>query len=92
VRLRPVPELGVCLAYTPARPALHRLNAASWLIAGLCDGRPLAAIESAYGDAIRRAGEVPDAAAFREGISRLVALGIVGRATPPRATAAGGDT
>jgi hypothetical protein len=77
VRLRPVPELGVCLAYTPARPALHRLNATAWLIASLCDGRPFAQIAAAYAAALPGATE----ASLREGIAQLQALGIL-RKTP----------
>ena len=40
VRLRPVPEQGVCLAYTPARPALHaRLDAVLPAIHALPEAR-----------------------------------------------------
>jgi hypothetical protein len=74
VRLRPMPEVGVCLAYTPARPALHRLNPHSWLIASLCDGRPCAEIAAAYREAL---GGRADTAALREGVAQLVALGVV---------------
>jgi hypothetical protein len=38
LRLRPVPELGMCLAFVPHPPRLHTLNPAAWLIAELCDG------------------------------------------------------
>jgi hypothetical protein len=75
VRLRPVPELGVCLAYTPKHPALHRLNATSWLIASLCDGRSLADITASYRAAIGGEGDVE--AALERGIEQLTALGIV---------------
>lgn len=77
--------MGACLAYTPApRPALHRLNAASWLIASLCDGRPFAALAAAYRAALGDA-EVPatSEAALREGLTQLRALGIVRAASPP---------
>jgi hypothetical protein len=76
VRLRPVPEMGVCLAYTPARPALHRLNPAAWLITSLCDGREFVALAAAYREAL---GEAPATSeiALREGIAQLQALGIV---------------
>jgi hypothetical protein len=80
VRLRPVPELGTCLAYLPARRSLHRLNAPSWLLATLCDGRSLEAIEAAYADALRRAGRTPDRQAFLDGLASLMAIGVVGRA------------
>lgn len=35
-RLRPVPELGTCLAFTRTPPRLHTLNPTAWLIAELC--------------------------------------------------------
>lgn len=75
VRLRPLPELGVCLAYTPARPALHRLNPRSWLIASLCDGRSEAELAAAYAAAGGDASE--DGASLREGLAQLLALGVV---------------
>jgi hypothetical protein len=76
--------MGVCLAYTPARPALHRLNAAAWLIASLCDGRPFAAMAAAYREALDDGAAAPAASetALREGVAQLLALGIV-RAVPP---------
>lgn len=83
VRLRPVPEMGVCLAYTPARPALHRLNAAAWLVASLCDGRSFAAMATAYREAMGDVGALAASETkLREGIAQLLALGIV-RAVPP---------
>jgi hypothetical protein len=80
VRLRPVPELGVCLAYTPTRPALHTLNAASWLIASLCNGRSLANIAVAYRAAIGT--ESGSETMLHQGIQQLLTLGIL-RVLPP---------
>jgi len=80
IRLRPVPEMGVCLVYTPTRPALHRLNAASWLVASLCDGRSLAEIAADYRAAL--SGEAGSEAALRQGIRQLLALGIIRRVPP----------
>lgn len=77
MRLRPVPEMGVCLAYTPRQPALHRLNAASWLIATLCDGRTLAEIATEYRAAMGH--EAGTDTALRDGIAQLLAIGIVRR-------------
>ena len=48
LRLRPVPELGTCIAYTPAAPRLHRLNATAWLVLELMDGRPPGAVEAGF--------------------------------------------
>jgi hypothetical protein len=77
VRLRPVPEMGVCLAYTPIRPALHRLNAASWLVASMCDGRTLADIAADFSAALgKKAGSET---ALRQGIDQLLALGVIRR-------------
>jgi hypothetical protein len=69
--------MGVCLAYTGQRPALHRLNAASWLIACLCDGRALVEIAADYRAAL--SGEAGSEAALRQGIEQLEALGVIRR-------------
>jgi hypothetical protein len=93
VRLRPVPEWGACLAYTPAHPALHRLNAASWLIASLCDGRSFPAIAAAYREALG-GGDAPTVSetTLRAGLEQLLELGIVGATPPaPETPSAGGD-
>ena len=96
VRLRPVPEMGVCLVYTPANPALHRLNPASWLIASMCDGRPLADMAAAYNAAL--GSEAGSETALRRGIEQLLALGIVRHlpscpgAVPSRATSQKGES
>lgn len=39
LRLREVPEWGSLLVYTPAHPDIHYLDARSWLLFELCDGR-----------------------------------------------------
>lgn len=44
LRVRAVPEWGCLLVYTPSNPNLHYLDAHSWLIFELCDGRPYADI------------------------------------------------
>lgn len=77
VRLRPVPEMGACLAYTRARPALHRLNAASWLIVSLCDGRSLAELTASYQAALP--GDAGSYANMAQGLQELLDLGIVRR-------------
>lgn len=74
VRLRPVPEAGVCLAYTAARPELHRLNAAGWLLVSLCDGRSLAAVIEGYRAAMDGQGE---AAGLQASLAGFVACGIL---------------
>lgn len=48
LRVRPVPELGYCLVFTPARPMLYTLNAAAWLLLELCDGQDLQALEADF--------------------------------------------
>jgi hypothetical protein len=56
VRLRPVPEQAVCLAYRPHPPMLFGLNLTSWLLLTLCDGRSEAEISRDYTAAVREAG------------------------------------
>lgn len=51
VRLRPVPELALCLAYGRHPPRLYGLNLTSWLVLTLCDGRDRIAMEEAFADA-----------------------------------------
>jgi hypothetical protein len=84
VRLRPVPEMGVCLAYTRNPPGLHSLNAASWLIACLCDGRSLGDIAAAYRSAL--GGKPGSQTTLEQGVQQLLALGIL-RSLPPRSAA-----
>lgn len=48
VRLRPVPELGFCIAFTPAAPRLHRLNPTAWLILELAPGRTPTTLEEDF--------------------------------------------
>ena len=78
-RLRPVPELGHCLAYTPARPALHRLNPSAWLLAELADGSSLSAIAAEYGQAMTELGGDPALSEVEAGLTSLIELGIIGR-------------
>ncbi len=63
VRLRPVPELGACLAYTPAAPRLHQLNATAWLILELAEDMEASALAEAF--AARTAPQLSAAAAHR---------------------------
>ena len=39
LRIRPVPELGHCLVFTPSRPMLYALNPPAWLLLELCAGQ-----------------------------------------------------
>lgn len=78
VRLRPVPEQGVCLAYTPARPALHALNVTTWFVLTLCDGRPYAAIARAFRRAAADSlGPGSGTDALRAALHQLHELGLV---------------
>jgi len=48
LRMRPVPEMGICFVFTPARPKLYTLNTSAWLVLVLCDGRHGRALVDAY--------------------------------------------
>ncbi|MBB3176210.1 hypothetical protein [Variovorax sp. Sphag1AA] len=48
MRVRPVPELGYCLVFTPDRPKLYTLNVAAWLLLELCDGQDRDVLESEF--------------------------------------------
>ena len=47
-RVRTVPELGLCLVFTPEDPNLYTLNPTSWLILELCEGASFASLDRAY--------------------------------------------
>jgi hypothetical protein len=85
VVLRRLPEWRQCYAYTPARPELHELNTTAWLIVELCDGQPLAELELAFFEAIRRKASPDEANAHLHcGLQELVARGIlVHQSAPP---------
>jgi coenzyme PQQ synthesis protein D (PqqD) len=52
VRVRGVPELAVCLVFTPNDPEVYTLNPSAWLVLRLCDGRSEAKIALAYHAAV----------------------------------------
>ncbi|MEV4190614.1 aKG-HExxH-type peptide beta-hydroxylase [Streptomyces toxytricini] len=56
---RPLPEQGELLVVNTDTAAMHWLNARSWLIYSLCDGRDAPAVAAEYG---RRSGAAADAA------------------------------
>ncbi len=78
IRVREVPEWGCLLVYTPARPNVHYLDARSWLIFELCDGRGYADLVAEFSEAVP-AGTTPEQVekAVDKGLSALVDNGIV---------------
>jgi hypothetical protein len=77
-KLRPVPEWGRCLVYTPDDPELFELNATAWLALELCDGRPLDEVEADFTDAVA-AKMPPDEARrdFQATIDRLLSMRVL---------------
>jgi len=75
-----VPEWGCLLVYTPARPNVHYLDARSWLIYELCDGRGYDDVLAEFGEAVPE-GTSPEqiAKAVDKGLAALVDNGIVER-------------
>lgn len=55
LRVRPVPEVGCCYIYTPARPRMHSLNMTAWLVLELCEGRSRRMLAQAYEDEMENA-------------------------------------
>lgn len=82
LRIRPVPELGRCMVFTPERPRLYTLNAAAWLVLELCDGRDLRSLEAAYRVALEAGAADPaPAAELQATLADFESKGIVGRVT-----------
>lgn len=76
LRLRPVPELSVCLAFTPRPPRLHTLNPSAWLIVELC--REGVALEAEYVRRVSPPLSRADALAqLHDGVAELRAAGII---------------
>ena len=48
LKVRPIPELDVCLVCIPRPPQLLRLNMAAWLVLELCDGLDLDRLVDSY--------------------------------------------
>ncbi len=48
LRMRPVPELGICIVFTPAEPQLFNLNVHAWLILELAPGKTRDELASSY--------------------------------------------
>lgn len=69
LRVREVPEWGCLLVYTPSRPKVHYLDARSWLIFELCDGRTYDSLLAEFSEA------VPDGTSAEE-VRRAVDKGL----------------
>ena len=53
LKIRPIPQWGNLLVFTPARPELHWLNLNAWVIFELCDGRDEHDLRAAYLEMVR---------------------------------------
>ena len=83
LRIRPVPEAGICLVYNPRDPTLRTLTPAAWLLFELCDGRSYEALRAAYIAAVARSRSAAEAEAwFRDGLAQLQSHGLVESAAP----------
>lgn len=80
IRLRPVPEQAMCLAYKRQPPGLHGLNLTAWLVFELCDGRTDNELSLAYAKATRSSGGAGDArGALESALRQLLKLGLIER-------------
>jgi hypothetical protein len=63
--VRPVPELGYCLVFTPSSPRLYTLNPSAWLLLELCRGQDCDTLEAEFRAALAEqdpfATHLPDA-------------------------------
>jgi Coenzyme PQQ synthesis protein D (PqqD) len=87
LRLREVPEWGSLLVYTPARPDIYYLDARSWLVFELCDGRTGTQILDEFRESVP--ADVPAERSEQAVVEALTALahkGIVSRTAAGDAT------
>lgn len=78
LRVRPVPEWGCVLVYTPSNPNLHYLDAHSWLVFELCDGSSFQDIRTEFRDCVP--AETPEQAvtnALDDVMQNLLAAGVI---------------
>lgn len=52
LRIRAIPEMRMCVVFTPDDPKLYSLDGSAWLVLEMCDGRRGVDIESEYCDAM----------------------------------------
>lgn len=89
IRVRELPEWGNLLVYTPAHPDIHYLDARSWLLFELCDGRTFAEVVDEFSQAVPDGTPRDDIhRAVTEAISTLEAKGIVTRTAAAQSAAA----
>jgi hypothetical protein len=79
LRLRPLPELGQLLVFTPERPKLHWLNTGAWLLFTLAEN---ASDEEILAEYAVIAGSSPGSRAsspeeVRAGLDELASAGII---------------
>jgi hypothetical protein len=78
VRVRGVPEMAICLVFTPDDPEIYTLNPSAWLILQLCDGRSEREIAHAYLAAVEPAMSPEEVICeVRVGIERLLKRRII---------------
>jgi hypothetical protein len=78
VRVRGVPEMAICLVFTPDDPEMFTLNPSAWLILQLCDGRTEAEIAHAYLAAVEPALSLEEVTCeVRRGLAGFVKNGII---------------
>jgi hypothetical protein len=78
VRVRGVPEMAICLVFTPDDPEMFTLNPPAWLILQLCDGRTEAEIAHAYFAAVEPALSLEEVTCeVRRGLAGFVKNGII---------------
>lgn len=74
LRIRPVPELGYCMVFTPARPNVYKLNPAAWLLLELCEGQREDELKQAFIEAYASegasAGQAPEVHSVIEDLER----------------------
>jgi hypothetical protein len=78
VRIRGVPEMAICLVFTPDDPEVYTLNPSAWLILQLCDGRSENQIAHAYLAAVEPTMSQEEVTCeVRVGIERLLQKRII---------------
>lgn len=72
LKIRPVPEIGLCMVYRPRPSRIIALNLGCWLLLELCDGSRIEDILGRYINALVRRGRGPPDGHAELGLQALV--------------------
>src|SRR5215813_2362094 len=72
LKIRPLPEIKMCMVYRPRPASIISLNLSGWLLLELCDGSSVGAILAGYVATLRRRGRPACVEDAERGLQSLI--------------------